>query len=232
MPLNKQHINTNQTVDPEKLLSEHVLFFPVLVVVAIAWYAYRWLFSFPVWFDETLGKAVFFGLPVWLYVVVSKRKELLDPLRFSIFQQGLLLGLALGGIYGFITSTMSLLQSGGVVESAQLFQSSQFWYEFALAIFTGFWETIFFYCFVAMVVFDKYKKVALVWQMLLIVIIFLVFHLPNSVLRFSPELVLSQILLLFLFSLGQALMFYRWRNAYALILSHAIWGLVLLFHGT
>ena len=231
MPSNQPN-NSNLATTPEKLLNEHVLFFPLLVVAVIAWYAYRWLFSFPVWFDETLGKAFFFGLPVWFYTVVSKRKDVLEPLRFSIFQQGLLLGVALGGLYGFITSTMSLLQSGGVVESAQLFQSTQFWYEFALALFTGFWETLFFYCFVAMVVFDKYKKVSLVWQMALIVIIFLIFHLPNAFLRFSPALVMSQILLLFLFSLGQALVFYRWRNAYALMLSHAIWGLVLLFHGT
>jgi len=231
MPSNQPN-NSNLATTPEKLLNEHVLFYPLLLVAVIAWYAYRWLFSFPVWFDETLGKAFFFGLPVWFYTVVSKRKDVLEPLRFSIFQQGLLLGVALGGLYGFITSTMSLLQSGGVVESAQLFQSTQFWYEFALALFTGFWETLFFYCFVAMVVFDKYKKVSLVWQMALIVIIFLVFHLPNAFLRFSPALVMSQILLLFLFSLGQALVFYRWRNAYALMLSHAIWGLVLLFHGT
>ncbi|HNQ16521.1 MAG TPA: hypothetical protein PKH60_00290 [Candidatus Woesebacteria bacterium] len=231
MPSNQPN-NSNLATTPEKLLNEHVLFFPLLLVAVIAWYAYRWLFSFPVWFDETLGKAFFFGLPVWFYTVVSKRKDVLEPLRFSIFQQGLLLGVALGGLYGFITSTMSLLQSGGVVESAQLFQSTQFWYEFALALFTGFWETLFFYCFVAMVVFDKYKKVSLVWQMALIVIIFLVFHLPNAFLRFSPALVMSQVLLLFLFSLGQALVFYRWRNAYALMLSHAIWGLVLLFHGT
>ncbi|HNS65423.1 MAG TPA: hypothetical protein PKJ26_02925 [Candidatus Woesebacteria bacterium] len=231
MPSNQPN-NSNLATTPEKLLNEHVLFYPLLLVAVIAWYAYRWLFSFPVWFDETLGKAFFFGLPVWFYTVVSKRKDVLEPLRFSIFQQGLLLGVALGGLYGFITSTMSLLQSGGVVESAQLFQSTQFWYEFALALFTGFWETLFFYCFVAMVVFDKYKKVSLVWQMALIVIIFLVFHLPNAFLRFSPALVMSQVLLLFLFSLGQALVFYRWRNAYALMLSHAIWGLVLLFHGT
>ncbi|MBP9781852.1 hypothetical protein KBC89_04310 [Candidatus Woesebacteria bacterium] len=231
MPSNQPN-NSNLATTPEKLLNEHVLFFPLLLVAVIAWYAYRWLFSFPVWFDETLGKAFFFGLPVWFYTVVSKRKDILQPLRFSIIQQGLLLGIALGGLYGFITSTMSLLQSGGVVESVQLFQSAQFWYEFALALFTGFWETLFFYCFVAMVVFDKYKKLSLIWQMALIVIIFLIFHLPNAFLRFSPALVMSQILLLFLFSLGQALVFYRWRNAYALMLSHAIWGLVLLFHGT
>ncbi|MCA9373298.1 hypothetical protein KC921_04355 [Candidatus Woesebacteria bacterium] len=219
------------TADPSALLKDHILFFPILVVVAALWYAYRWLFAFPTWFDETLGKAVFFGLPVWIYIVVSKQKKLLDPLRLSQLQKGMLLGLALGGVYGFVTSTMSLLQSGGVVESAQLFQSSQFWYEFMLAIFTGFWETLFFYCFVAGVVLEKFKKSPLIWQMLLIVGIFLVFHLPNTILRFDPNQVFSQIFILSLFALGQALVYYRWRNAYALTLSHALWGLVLLFHG-
>lgn len=231
MPLNNQ-TNSHLISLPEKLLSEHVLFFPMLFVTAGAWFAYRWLFSFPVWFDETVGKAVFFGLPVWFYLVTSKSKTILKPLRFSIIQPGLLLGLAMGGLFGFITSTMSIFQSGGVVASAQLFQSTLFWYEFALAIFTGFWETLFFYCFVAVVVFEKFKHVALIGQMIMIVMIFLLFHLPNAFLRFSPELVISQMLLLLLFSLGQALVFYRWRNAYALMLSQAIWGLVLLFHGT
>jgi hypothetical protein len=36
--------------------------------------------------------------------------------------------------------------------------------------------------------------------------------------------------LLALFALGQTLLFYRWRNLYALTLSHAIWGTVLLLH--
>lgn len=231
MPSNNQ-TNSHLISIPEKLLSEHILFFPILFITVGAWFAYRWLFSFPVWFDETVGKAVFFGLPVWFYLVTSKSKTILKPLRFSIIQPGLLLGLAMGGLFGFITSTMNIFQSGGVVASAQLFQSTLFWYEFALAIFTGFWETLFFYCFVAVVVFEKFKYLALVWQMIIIVVVFLLFHLPNAFLRFSPELVASQMLILLLFSLGQALVFYRWRNAYALMLSQAIWGLVLLFHGT
>lgn len=227
----KKPTNTTDSLPPERLLQEHVLFFPLLLVVAVLWYAYRWLFAFPVWFDETIGKALFFGLPVWFYIVISKRREILRPLRFSIMQQGMLLGVALGGIYGFVTSIMSLIQSGAVVQSAQLFQSSQFWFEFIMALFTGFWETIFFFCFVATVIFDKYKNRSLFLQVLLVVAIFLVFHLPYAILRFEPAAILSQVLLLTLFSLGQALVFFRWRNAYALMLSHAIWGLVLLFHG-
>ena len=231
MPSNQKHNQTTSQV-PQQLLSQHILFFPMVFFTLILWYGYRWLFSFPVWFDESLGKAFFFGLPVWIYVVASKAKVVVEPLRFSIMKEGLLLGIALGGMYGFITSFMSILQSGGVVQSAQLFQSSLFWYEFALAILTGFWETIFFFCFIAAVAFEKLRKIPFIWQVLLIVAVFVVFHLPNAFLRFSPELVLSQIVLLFFFSLGQTLVFYRWRNAYALILSHAIWGLVLLFHGS
>ena len=76
------------------------------------------------------------------------------------------------------------------------------------------------------------KKSPLIWQMLLIVGIFLVFHLPNTILRFDPNQVFSQIFILSLFALGQALSTTAGANAYALTLSRTPYGvLVLLFHG-
>lgn len=231
----KSRVQTSKGVikvlhSPERQLYDHVLFFPTLVVVLILWMLYRAVFSFPVWFDETIGKAFFFGLPVWFYVVTSKRLAITASFDRKLFEPGVLLGLALGGMYGFVTSIASLVQTGAVVQAVGLFNSSLFWYEFVLAIFTGFWETLFFFSFVATVIFQKYQKWPALLQWIGVALIFLIFHLPNTLLRFSGIDVASQLFILGLFGLGQTLIFYRWRNAYTLVLSHAIWGLVLLFY--
>lgn len=211
-------------------LYHHVIFWPVVALTLLFWLGYRFLFHFPVWFDETLGKAVFFGLPVWFYVVVTKRKSLLDPVNFSRFENGLLLGLAVGGIYGFTTVLVSLIQKGAVIEAAPLFSSTAFWYEFGLALLTGFWESLFFFVFLGGVISQKWSKKSFDKQIIITVGLFLLFHLPNIILRSPQSAILTQTSLLFLFALGQSLLFFRWRNLYALTLSHAIWGMVLLVH--
>lgn len=217
--------------DSARALESHALFFPIVILCLVLWYLYRSLFAFPVWFDETLGKALFFGLPVWLYIAISRSKSIQDSFGLYKMESGLLMGIAVGGLFGFVTAIMSLLQRGGVVEAVPLFAQTRFWYEFALAIFTGFWETMFFYSFMMTVILEKYRKWPLVWQLILVVVLFLVFHAPNAVLRFAPAAAVAQMFLLGLFALGQALLFYGRRNAYALVLSHAIWGMVLLVYG-
>lgn len=217
---------------PHAVLQGDLLFIPLLSMVALAWLLYRVFFDFPIWFDETLGKAFFFGLPVWFYVMVTRREEIAATLSFKWVQPGLLLGLAIGGIYGFVTSILSLWQTNTVLQAAELFSSTGFWFEFMLAIFTGFWESLFFFGFVGTVVFDKYKHRPLIVQLLFIVAVFVLFHIPNTLLVFDQSAVPGQLVVLSLFALGQALVFYRWRNIYTLTLSHAIWGLSLLFYGS
>lgn len=228
MPSKRQ--TTNQNSAPAEQLYHHVLFWPLVALAFGLWCGYRLFFHFPVWFDETLGKAIFFGLPVWLYFVISRRKSLIEPLDLGRFEVGLFLGLAIGGVYGFSTAIFSLLMSGGLVQAAPLFSSGMFWYEFGLALLTGFWESLFFFVFLAGVIGQKFSKRGLNWQLALTVGLFLAFHLPNMFLRMQLANVLMQFFLLTLFALGQALLFYRWRNLYALTLSHAIWGMVLLIH--
>lgn len=201
-------------------------------MVALGWLLYRVLFDFPIWFDETIGKAFFFGLPVWFYVIVTRREDIAETLSFKWVQPGVLLGLAIGGIYGFITSIISLWQTNGVVQAVELFSSTGFWYEFFLAISTGFWESLFFFCFVATVIFDKYRRRPFMLQLLAIVSIFVLFHIPNTLLLFPQSALAGQVVVLNLFALGQALVFFRWRNIYTLTLSHAIWGLTLMFYAT
>jgi hypothetical protein len=208
----------------------HLVFFPIVVLTLLLWFVYRSLFTFPVWFDESIGKAIFFGLPVWFFVVITNYKAVAETFSLKKLQSGLLLGLAVGGVYGFVTSLLSLWQTGSTVQAAWLFTSNAFWYEFFLALLTAFWETLLFYSFCMTVVMDKYPQWSLARKVVLVGVIFVLFHIPNTYLRFTSPEVIPQLLLLFLFGLGQALLFAERRNAYALVLSHAIWGMVLLTH--
>ena len=126
----------------------NVIFFPLLALILILWVLYRSLFNFPIWFDEMLGKAIFFGLPVWLYISVTESESITDTFSPKKLKSGLLLGVAVGGVFGFVFSILSVIQSGAVVEAVSLFDSNIFWYEFILALFTAFWETLLFFSFV------------------------------------------------------------------------------------
>ncbi len=207
-----------------------VVFFPLVFLTLVLWFLYRGLFSFPVWFDETVGKALFFGLPVWLYLSVSDGKSILATFSPRKLKSGLLLGITVGGVFGFVFSLLSVIQSGGVVQAVELFDSSKFWYEFALAIFTGFWETLLFFSFIMTLIKEKFPDWSIAKHVLLTAFIFLVFHIPNTLLRYDATLVAPQLFTLLLFAIGQGFLFYSRKNAYALVLSHAIWGMVLLVH--
>jgi len=210
--------------------TKHIAFFPLVILVFIIWCIYRYLFRFPVWFDESIGKAIFFGLPVWLYLSITRSKAMADTVHPRYLQSGLLMGLAVGGIFGFAGALASLMRKGVVVQAAPLFAADSFWWEFFLAMMTGFWESLFFYCWIMIVIMAKFRRWPLINQALLTAVIFLAFHIPNTLLRFHFNLVAGQLFLLFFFAFGQALLFYRSRNIYALSLSHAIWGMVLLVH--
>ena len=208
----------------------HLIFWPLVILVLIIWFLYRSIFQFPVWFDEVIGKAIFFGLPVWLYMQMSRSSQIVESMFPEKINSGLLLGIAIGGLYGFAGSLMGAINAGGQVQAVPLFLSSQFWWEFFLALMTAFWETLFFFSFVMTVIMEKGKKWPLSWQVLLTAGIFLVFHLPNSILRFTGPALMTQIMLMFVFGLGQSLLFARWKNFYTLVISHAVWGMALLVH--
>jgi len=208
----------------------HVAFIPLLVLVFIVWVIYRSLFKFPIWFDETVGKAIFFGLPVWLYMTLTKSKSMSQTFSLGRLFPGLFLGLAVGGIFGFSGVLASLIHQQVHIQAVPLFMSDQFWWEFFLAMMTGFWETLFFYCWVMVIVTEKYAKWSFINQLLMISTIFLLFHIPNTLLRFQGVTVITQLFLLFFFGLGQALLFARYRNLYALALSQAIWGMVIVIY--
>ncbi len=215
----------------QRVAITHVAFIPILFLVFVMWVIYRSVFKFPVWFDETIGKAVFFGIPVWLYISLTKSKSMVQTFSPKRLIPGLFLGLAVGGILGFCGVLASIVHQHVVIQAVPLYASDQFWWQFFLAIMTGFWETLFFYCWVMVIITEKYAKWPLINQLLMVSAVFLLFHIPNTILRFQGiTTVASQLLLLFFFALGQSLLFVRYRNLYALALSQAIWGMVILIY--
>jgi len=211
-------------------VAQNKIFFPLVWFTLTIWVVYRMIFRFPVWFDETIGKAIFFGFPVWVYLSITRSDKIVATMLPTKLYKGLLLGLAVGGLFGFVGSLLKVASLGNGVQEAYLFAAPEFWWEFFLALMTGFWESLFFFGWMMSVIMDKFKGRSLIFQVLMMATIFMIFHLPNTILRFSSEMVIPQSLLMFLFGLGQSLLFYRWKNIYALTVSHAIWGMVLLLH--
>jgi uncharacterized membrane protein len=205
-------------------------FLPLLSLTFLLWIFYRSVFHFPVWFDESIGKFVFFALPVLLYVSITRNKQIFDTFSLRKLKPGLLLGLAIGGLFGFAGVLLGAFSRGGEFVFAPYYLADWFWWELLLALLTGFWETLFFFSFVMVAVEDHFKHFTLFKQVGLVATVFLLFHLPNMILRFEASQIFLQVLLLFAFACGQALIFHNRRNAYVLVIVQAIWGMVLLLN--
>lgn len=209
----------------------HQAFIPLVVTTFFIWLTYRVLFSFPVWIDESVGKLIFFGLPVCLYAILAQTKVIqntLDPKKLLI---GLYLGLAYGGLYGFV-GAFSVLMGKSNVDVSTVFLTSAFWWEFFLAMMTGFWESLFFFGWIMTIAEKRFPEWSIPQLVGFTSLVFVVFHLPNTFLRFELQFLIGQIFLLSIFALGQSLIFLRYRNLYTLTLSHAFWGMVLLIYGS
>lgn len=209
---------------------KHEAFLPLLFLTLLLWVFYRSIFRFPIWFDESIGKLVFFALPVLLYVSISGNTEIFNSFALKKLKPGLLLGLAIGGVFGFAGAFLGALSRGGQVSILPHYFADWFWWEMFLAIMTGFWETLFFFSFVMIVIEEKFHRFSMLRKISLVALVFLLFHLPNAFARFSSAEIFLQALLLFAFACGQALIFHKRRNAYLLVLVQAIWGMVLLIH--
>lgn len=209
---------------------KHQLFWPLLILVFIFWFLYRLLSSFSVFFDELVGKAIFFAFPVLIYLTITGFSATMQTLASNKLKRGLLVGLAIGGILGFAMLITRALVNPGQIQPQAFYLADNFWWEMFLAILTGFFETLFFFSFVMLVIEDRYRSWSLLKKVLVVALVFLIFHLPNLFLRFDLATIYLHASLLFAFALGQALLFYAQRNAYTLLMTQAIWGMVLLVH--
>lgn len=209
----------------------HPVFWPMVLIAFVLWVIYRSQLHFPVWFDEIIGKAIFFGLPVWLYMNMSGGDEVFRSLAPAKLRKGLLLGVAIGGLYGFAGAIGSSLVSPTGIQAVPLYSSPAFWWEFFLVGMTALWETLFFFSWIQGVIMEKYHQAGLLAQVLFVTAVFVAFHIPNTLLLYPTVASIGiQVILLTLFALGQALVFSRWQNFYTLAVSHAFWAMVLVVH--
>jgi len=226
MPSKRKNKTTSR---PTRKINHH-LFWPLLILVFILWLLYRLLFSFSVIFDEFVGKSIFFAFPVLIYIAITNWPAIMDTFSARKLRSGLLIGLAMAGIFGFSVAILAALRHGVTVQPVPVFMAEYFWWELFLAFITSFFETLFFFSFVMMVIIDRYRHWSQLRQVAVVALIFLIFHLPNLLLRFSGQAILWQILLLFSLAFGEGILFLKWRNAYVLVVIQAIWGMVLLLH--
>jgi len=192
---------------------------------------YRQLALFPEWFDEIIAKGIVFGIPSIVYARSAIRGAEKLGIASSRFWPGLYLGLLVGGIYGFVGVARSL--TGGThVEPSMLFSSSAFWFQFFLAMMTAWWESVFFFGFMMNALQDEYHLPEIP-ALIGAVLVFLVFHAPLRIMLTGfTSLTVAQLSLLALFAVGQAILFMRTKSVYAVTISHALWGMVLMTYGT
>mgnify|MGYP001587708489 FL=1 len=63
-------------------------------------------------------------------------------------------------------------------------------------------------------------------------VVFVMFHAPLRILLSGWNgVTFSQLAILGIFAIGQAILFLRTRSIFAVTLSHALWGMVLLVYG-
>lgn len=198
-----------------------------LLTLLLLWIGYRAFIRQPIWFDEGVAKAVVFGLPVFWFAARSRFMAREIGLNKEQLWPGLFLGLAVGGLYGFV-GLLSEVARGLVIVRAPLFVSGEFWWMAFLAFLTAWWESLFFYGLPI-----QYVRSLAPWfsETVLgigVVVFFLLFHAPLRLLvtGVTPQF-LVQMGVLALFAIGQFIFYMKTKNMYALVLSHALWGLVI-----
>lgn len=194
----------------------------------ILWVAYRaFVRDQPLWFDEGIAKAIVFGLPVFWFAARSKFIASEIGLNVGQMVPGLYMGVAIGGLYGFV-GILSQVMGGRQVVEANLFASPTFWWYAAMALLTAWWESLFFFGLPV-----QYLRSIASWlsEWLVggfVVVLFLLFHSPlRLMLSGGSSQFILQLAILGLFAMGQYLLYTRTKNMYSLVLSHALWGLVI-----
>jgi hypothetical protein len=200
----------------EKPTHQHAHFLQVLAAIFLIWSLYRFLFvGIPVVIEEGLLKLIFFALPVWLYMLLTGAPLLYDELEKKKLLPGIFLGLAFGGVFGFV-GTLATLSGKSHILIAPMFISLSFWWQFFLAILTGFWESIFFFGWIYSATLQAFPR----WHVLKVTVfnalVFILFHIPNTLVRFDqhwtltfPSFFFSQLFLFAAFSMGQAWVWLR-----------------------
>ncbi len=211
-----------------QLFDSNYVFWMSLCVSFFSLVLYRFSIVAPTWFDELFMKALLFGLPFWLYAKKSKHPPSFFGLEPKKFWVGAFNGLALGGLFSFVAILASSARKSSILIPG-LFQSNSFWWEFTLAFATAWWESLFFYGLILPVL--KLKVKGEVNALAYTTLLFLLFHIPNLLLKVGLSASLQPLLLLGFFAFGQGILFLRTKSIATVVVSHAFWGMALFVYG-
>lgn len=207
--------------------NQQFAFFFLMAGLLVVWVAYRALFHMPIWFDEAIAKAIVFGVPtLWL---ASRSRFIaqnlgLDPAKMVV---GLNLGTAIGGLYGF-AAILTQVVAGRPMVAGAFFATDTFLYMATWALFTAWWESLFFFGLPVQYLRSIASWISDWWIGGIVTVLFLLFHAPlRFLLTGASPAFFTQMGILTIFVIGQFVVYTRTRNLYALILSHFFWGLVV-----
>lgn len=214
----------------QRTLKPNLGLFILLVLVSFFCLSlYRSFGDFPVWFDELVAKAFIFGLPLLVYIRLTRESVAAFGLGKGKFWSGAYAGLALGGVFGFTAMLASALKHEGRVFIPYLFLSNAFWWTFFLALVTAWWESLFFYGFVMSLLAKILKRSE--WMLsLLVSAVFVAFHLPVLIVSQGLSASLLPLFILAFFAFGQGIIYLRFKSLIAVVVSHAFWGMALLVY--
>lgn len=227
----KSHFKAHQDIltpySQRQVFRSLYAFFFLEMSLLILWVAYRAFVRQPIWFDEGVAKAIVFGIPVFWFASRSRFIANEMGLDGHKILPGLYLGLAVGGLYGFV-GILSQVSGGRQVVEAMLFATPQFWWLAFLALLTSWWESLFFFGLPV-----QYLRGLASWfsEWMIggfTVVLFLLFHAPLRIVLAGPSPQFAvQMALLSMFAIGQYILYTRTKNMYCIILSHLLWGLVI-----
>ena len=201
-------------------------------VVLLVWGLYRLLFRMPVWVEESVLKALVFGLPVfWL----AFKRDKLSSRDLGITSENMLMtvlfGLGLGVLMALFGQMGNLFRYGGLAMQQISFTSAQLGGYIILSLVTAFWEQL---------LFSGYMLRQLVrvcsdeWiPILTVALLFALLHVPALVFVHAVGLthLLLSVALLVLLSLGTSVLMLRTKNLIAPMMAHALWGIVVFVLG-
>lgn len=202
----------------------------VYVVVFLVWGLYRLVFRMPEWVEEVFLKMVIFGFPV-LWVTLVKQKKGLESLGMTT--KGLVSSLYLGvllGLWWVVVGKITLfISSGGLVFNPSV-DVRMFGSLMLLSLFTAFWEELLFMGFLLPHFIADTKSEF--FSLIMVGVMFALLHLPIQLatgVEFGQ--IVTRMILLLMMSVGNGVLYLRFKNLAAPVFSHLVWGSVIYLFG-
>ena len=202
----------------------------VYVLVFLVWGVYRLFFRLPEWIEEVFLKMVVFGGPV-LWVTLKKQKKSLASLGMSTkgLVSSVYLGVLLGLWWVVVGKITVFVASGGLVLNPQV-GVKMFGELMFVSLFTAFWEELLFMGFLLPKFVQDTKSELL--SLVSVGVMFALLHLPIQLAtQVQAGQIVTRLILLLMLSVGNGVLYLRFKNLAAPVFSHLVWGSVIYLFG-